>query len=148
MDDDRLIRKTLRLILENAGYAVAEAPDGIEALEALRTSSQRMAVILDWRMPRLDGIGVLRTLAETPLLARHHAYLMLTVASDEFPSETIEALPGLDVSVMAKPFDMDKLLDAITEMSHRLETDDELINGATGGDASIQDKRQHQPSQG
>src|SRR5690348_5185506 len=51
-DDDKVTRDTVRDILEDAGYrSILEAPDGQHALDILRTSTQRLVVILDWLMP-------------------------------------------------------------------------------------------------
>ena len=59
VDDDTAIRQMLRLVLEDEGYAVREAMDGIEALAALRVSARPLVVLLDLMMPRLGGDGVL-----------------------------------------------------------------------------------------
>ncbi len=63
VDDERSIRRTLREILEYEGYAVEEAVDGEEALQKLREGRYDL-VLLDIKMPRRDGMEVLRTLAE------------------------------------------------------------------------------------
>ena len=54
-DDDRLVRMTLRKILESAGYAAFEAKDGAEALEIYRKRRPDL-VILDIVMPIKDGV--------------------------------------------------------------------------------------------
>jgi DNA-binding response OmpR family regulator len=54
-DDDRLVRITLRKILESAGYAAFEAKDGAEALEIYRKRRPDL-VILDIVMPIKDGV--------------------------------------------------------------------------------------------
>ena len=54
-DDDRLVRITLRKILESAGYAVFEAKDGAEAIEVFRKRRPDL-VILDIVMPIKDGV--------------------------------------------------------------------------------------------
>lgn len=61
VDDSPAIRKITRRILESAGLAVAEATDGLDALEKCE---QRMpdAVIVDWDMPRMSGIEFIRAL--------------------------------------------------------------------------------------
>jgi DNA-binding response OmpR family regulator len=58
-DDDADIRDLVTLKLEQAGYAVQSVGDGVSALEAIRTSQPRLA-ILDVMMPGLSGIDVLR----------------------------------------------------------------------------------------
>jgi two-component system chemotaxis response regulator CheY len=54
-DDDRLVRITLRKILESAGYTVFEAKDGAEAIEVFRKRRPDL-VILDIVMPIKDGV--------------------------------------------------------------------------------------------
>ncbi|CAM3253840.1 sigma-54-dependent transcriptional regulator [Rhodothermus bifroesti] len=63
VDDERSIRRTLREILEYEGYAVEEAVDGEEALQKVREGRYDL-VLLDIKMPRRDGMEVLRTLSE------------------------------------------------------------------------------------
>jgi two-component system, chemotaxis family, chemotaxis protein CheY len=54
-DDDRLVRITLRKILESAGYTVFEAKDGADAIEVFRKRRPDL-VILDIVMPIKDGV--------------------------------------------------------------------------------------------
>ena len=61
VDDSRVIRKVARRILEEMGFEVAEAADGMEALAWCRTSMPE-AILLDWNMPVLNGIEFLRQL--------------------------------------------------------------------------------------
>lgn len=62
-DDEAEIRDVLRLYLEKDGYEVAEASDGVEAMEKLRKEKPDL-VILDIMMPGLDGYRVLRNIRE------------------------------------------------------------------------------------
>src|SRR5260221_5663693 len=59
VDDDDAIRETLRFALEDAGYQVSEAAEGMAALRLLRATRDRMWVLLDLMMPGLDGAGEL-----------------------------------------------------------------------------------------
>jgi DNA-binding NarL/FixJ family response regulator len=67
VDDQELVRAGFQLILERAGLeVVGEASDGIEALE-VAASTKPDVVLMDVRMPRLDGIeATRRLLARTP----------------------------------------------------------------------------------
>ena len=66
VDDEEHIRRILSLMLSSEGYEVAEAGDGASALE-LFASEVFDLVILDLRMPDMDGIEVLTRLrAQTP----------------------------------------------------------------------------------
>jgi two-component system chemotaxis response regulator CheY len=61
VDDSRVVRKVARRILETHGYAVSEAADGQQALEACRAGLPD-CVLLDWNMPVMDGLVFLKHL--------------------------------------------------------------------------------------
>jgi len=61
VDDEHAIRATLRMILEYEGYEVIEAANGPEALERAENSLPHL-VLLDIKMPGMDGMEVLREL--------------------------------------------------------------------------------------
>ncbi|MCA3693223.1 response regulator, partial [Aquidulcibacter sp.] len=65
VDDSRVIRKVARRILEDLSFRVEEAGDGSEALSFCR-SSMPDAILLDWNMPVMNGIDVLRHLRADP----------------------------------------------------------------------------------
>ncbi len=120
IDDDGAIREVLREALEEEGYEVAEASDGVAGLEALRASQERMIVLLDQLMPRLDGVGVLRAIQSNPLLARRHAYILLTARS-RISLPMRELATALAVPIVRKPFDLETLFQSIAQAARRLE---------------------------
>ena len=61
VDDSRVIRKVARRILEDLGFEIAEAADGMEALAWCRAAMPD-AILLDWNMPVMNGIDFLRRL--------------------------------------------------------------------------------------
>ena len=73
-DDKPTNRELIRTVLENLGYDVSEAADGIEAVRVARELHPDL-IILDLHMPGIDGFGVLAELrrdggfAETPIMA-------------------------------------------------------------------------------
>src|SRR5215510_15048599 len=60
VDDEQNIRQMIRLTLETAGYEVAEAEEGIEAFAILGGDSRWNLVMLDYRLPVMEGTEVLR----------------------------------------------------------------------------------------
>ena len=65
VDDSRVIRKVARRIIEDMGFEVAEAADGMEALAWCRAAMPE-AILLDWNMPVMNGIDFLRQLRAEP----------------------------------------------------------------------------------
>ncbi len=64
IDDDHLFRESLSLNLAEEGYAVTGFPDGESAMKHLGTDESAAVVLLDWRMPGLDGLEVLQRMRE------------------------------------------------------------------------------------
>ena len=62
IDDEEHIRRMMRLTLEAAGYEVGEAPDGTEGVRVFDDGSNWSLVVLDQRMPGMDGLETLREL--------------------------------------------------------------------------------------
>ena len=70
IDDEENIRRVSRLTLQAAGYEVGEAIDGERGLEAFGDGSGWDAVLLDQRMPGIDGLETLRRINERDATAR------------------------------------------------------------------------------
>lgn len=64
IDDEENIRRVMRLTLQAAGYEVGEASDGEGGLEAFGDGTSWNSVLLDQRMPGMDGLEVLRHIKE------------------------------------------------------------------------------------
>jgi PAS domain S-box-containing protein len=63
VDDEESIRKSTRMLLEEFGFEVIVARDGVEGVEAFRRDAHRIgAVLLDLTMPRMDGVETLQEL--------------------------------------------------------------------------------------
>lgn len=122
VDDDEPTRETLRVMLEDAGYAVAEAPDGQAALEMLRSTPYHAIVLFDLLMPVLDGIGFLREVRDDERLAKRHGYILLTANRQALRSDSKELITSLAVTVVQKPFDIDPLLRQIANVEQALPT--------------------------
>ena len=85
IDDEENIRRVTRLTLLAAGYEVGEAADGERGLEAFGDGSVWDAVLLDQRMPGMDGLETLRHINERDATARvimATAYASIELAVD------------------------------------------------------------------
>jgi len=63
VDDDEVIRESLAFCLQQEGYQVTEATDGLDALEKIKLSHYHI-IILDLKMPDMDGTKVLQKIKE------------------------------------------------------------------------------------
>ena len=124
VDDDDLFRESLGLNLAEEGYEVVDFDSGESALEYLLTGDSADAVLLDWRMPGLDGLGVLRSLRqrriETPVI-------FLTVLSDEIYEEAALKWGAVDF------IDKSRRLSIILQRL-KLITEGAKPSGASGGE--------------
>ena len=103
VDDSRVIRKVARRILEELGFDIAEASDGLEALAWCRAVMPD-AVLLDWNLPVMSGLEFLKALRQEPG-GDKPTVVFCTVENDiERIREAIDA--GADEYIM-KPFDGD-----------------------------------------
>lgn len=113
VDDEQAARDALRRGLRFNGYEVAVAQDGVEALDAIANQRPDL-VVLDIMMPKLDGIGVCRTLREegdrTPVL-------MLTAR--DAVSDRVAGLDAGADDYLPKPFALEELLARVRSLLRR-----------------------------
>ncbi|WP_086619961.1 response regulator [Erythrobacter tepidarius] len=105
VDDSRVIRKVSRHILETLGFAVHEAENGKEALDACAAAMPDV-VLLDWNMPVMTGIEFLMHLRQRPDGDKPKVVFCTTENDVAHIRQAIEA--GADEYVM-KPFDHETL---------------------------------------
>jgi two-component system NtrC family response regulator/two-component system response regulator HydG len=99
VDDEPNARGALRTILGEEGYAVSEAGDGVEALSVLRDVGADL-VLADVRMPRMDGLTLLRESRENGIDA---AFVVMTAfGSIEM---AVEAMRAGAENFLVKPLD-------------------------------------------
>lgn len=97
VDDDDLFRESIAHNLSDAGFAVTELADGPSALRYLLDEGEADLVILDWKMPEMNGIEVLRRMREANL---GMPVVFLTSLSDQIYEEA--ALMGGAVDFVEK----------------------------------------------
>ena len=101
VDDEPAIREIVATLLEDEGYLVRHARDGMEALAAMDDDRIDL-VVSDVVMPRLDGAAMVRRL-------RHRGYLIPVVLMSAVYADV--DLPG--VRFVPKPFEIDRLLGTV-----------------------------------
>ncbi len=110
-EDDDIVRRQMVRLLRSDGYIVYEAARGEEALALLQAHDIDL-VLTDWKMPGMDGVGVLN------YVRMHH---------HEVPVAIVTAYPeGLDQfhpdGILVKPFNMQQLRELIRELAEKQKT--------------------------
>lgn len=111
VDDNEDSRHLIDSLLSPLGFQVELAADGDAGLAALRRA-QPALVFMDWRMPGLDGITVIRQLRAEPALAQPRVVMMTAHAFEEERREALDA--GAD-EFMCKPIEQDKLFQVLEQ---------------------------------
>jgi two-component system, NtrC family, response regulator HydG len=107
VDDDPGVRYTLREILSSEGLEVDEAADGVEGL-ARYDAAPAPLVLTDLRMPRLDGMGLLRELAR-----RSPAPRVVLITAHGSERDAVEAIKAGAYDYFKKPFETEELLGVV-----------------------------------
>jgi len=106
IDDDAGIRTVLAEVLSRCGYQVQEAPDGFWVSRALQAGAFSFdLVVLDWKMPGLDGLAVLQQLRT---FAPETLVILISIAADD--QLRLEALSLGAFDVLRKPMNFGVLV--------------------------------------
>ena len=108
VDDDAVLRRVVRAVLEADGFRVLEAHDGEQGLK-LAASERPSVVILDVMMPGLDGVEVCRRIDH-----QSTKVLMLTAIGDV--TTEVASLEAGARGYLTKPFSSMELLDRVEEL--------------------------------
>jgi len=103
IDDERSIRKTLKEILEYEKYKVDTAESGMDALELLKDSDYDV-ILLDIKMPQLDGMEVLEE------IRKNYDTPVIMISGHGTIETAVEALKNGAYDYIAKPLDLNRLL--------------------------------------
>ena len=85
VDDDAAVRRSIARFLEFEGFVVVEAGNGLEALNYLRTGAGASVIVLDLRMPVMDGWAFRREQRLDPRLEHIPVVVMSGADADRFP---------------------------------------------------------------
>lgn len=114
VDDDRNILTSVTIALESEGFIVRSYPDGQKAYDALKAKPADLAV-LDIKMPRMDGMELLRRLREFSEMP-----VIFLTSKDEEIDELLGLRMGAD-DYIAKPFSQRLLIERIRSLLRRSE---------------------------
>lgn len=123
VDDDQLMRRSVSIGLQDAGYSTETAGSGEEALEKAR-GVQPQLVLLDIGLPGMDGLETLRALQQSL-----GAPVIFVTARRRELDEIVGLELGAD-DYVTKPFDMDVLLARVKAVLRRAAASGERSNAA------------------
>ena len=129
VEDEEAIRDLIRINLTAAGFSCEEAEDGLQALAKAKAARPDL-ILLDWMLPGLDGLGVLRKLKADPALSSVPV-LMVTAKSEE--NDVVLGLEMGASDYVTKPFSNKVLIARIRALLRRGEEDppEEIIRYAS-----------------
>ena len=114
VEDEQILNSAYKIILEKAGFEAKVAFDGEEALQILN-QYEPAVILLDLKMPNLDGIGFLR---EYNVKQHHHKTKIVVFSNFDLQQEIDEAYElGADKYVLksgASPDDLVKIVNELT----------------------------------
>jgi len=129
VDDEEAIRRSAGFMLKTSGYAVSTYASGDAFLQEAR-DAEPGCVLLDVRMPGMDGLEVQKAMAE-----RGIAMPVVVLTGHGDITVAVRAMKSGAVDFIEKPFEKAVLLTAITAAFERL--DDASARAARAGDAAI-----------
>jgi sigma-B regulation protein RsbU (phosphoserine phosphatase) len=106
-EDDRTSHRVLQAVLEKVGYAVQSTWNGIEAWQNLQSPEHSRLAVIDWMMPELDGVELVRRVRANQTLSSLYVILLTAKGAKEDLIAGLEA--GAD-DYITKPFDREELL--------------------------------------
>jgi len=131
VDDDREIRETVVLALEDVGYTVSQASDGQAAISYLQQTDTPHVVILDSFMPIMNGEEFLQTVLHDLHMKTHHTFIYMTARVQRPDSTMAEMLTTHGIPLISKPFDLDMLLDTVATSVQHLATLDSTSSSSS-----------------
>jgi DNA-binding NtrC family response regulator len=117
-DDELNLRKVLGAILLRDGYEVLEARDGEEALRQVAANPGIAALITDLRMPRLDGMGLLRR-----IVAEHPDVPVIMITAHGSVDSAVEAVKLGAFDYIEKPFEQSQIQQVVAKALKQHELD-------------------------
>ncbi|MHC5934555.1 response regulator [Nostoc sp.] len=112
VDDDANIRELLRQQLENEGYNVWEAKDGVDAIDQIKTAPPDL-ILLDVMMPQINGFDVAAVLKNNPQTANIPIIILSIIENRERGYQI-----GID-RYLTKPINSEKLLNEVSSMLYQ-----------------------------
>lgn len=124
-EDEIISRRVLQSHLTKWGYEVLATTDGEEAWQVLQSDDPPKLAILDWMMPKMDGVEVSRRLRAAK--DREYVYILLLTAKGQ-KEDVIAGLEAGADDYLTKPFDAHELQARVRAGARIIHLQDELIH--------------------
>jgi CheY-like chemotaxis protein len=111
VDDDEVIREMVMMLLENEGWQVRQAGSGQECLNQLRQGFRGL-ILMDIRMPGMDGWETVRAIAQEGLFTGNLIYM---VTGEAKPNLTADGLQEYVLDYLVKPFHPGQLVKSVRQ---------------------------------
>lgn len=111
VDDSRAMRMVVSRIVSRLGFDTVEAEHGQAALDAIAAGPVPQLALIDWNMPVMDGLTLVKTLRGDPG-TRGITLMMVTTESEQ--SQIVRALAAGAHEYLIKPFTEDALVDKLS----------------------------------
>lgn len=133
VDDEKSMRDVLAIMLKRAGYAVTEAGDGEEAIGLVQKDIYDL-VITDLKMPKADGLEVLKAVKE-----HSPGTVVLMITAFASPESAVEAMKRGAFDYLTKPFQVDEAQLIIRNAleRRRLSNENTLLKRELAGQATF-----------
>lgn len=133
-EDEPVTLGILARALASAGYDVSTVADGLAALKALRAADAPLLAVLDWVMPGLDGVNVIRQVRSVPTTPA--PYLIILTAKDEL-EDVLEALESGANDFVIKTHDIRELVSRVRVGERILGLQSELARRAQEAEQAL-----------
>lgn len=121
IEADEPTREVVRFLLTDEGFEVIEAGNGLKGKAMLESAPERLIVLLDHRLPVIDGCDLLTIVAQDDDLRARHTFIMMAASPRHAVDDCGDALDDLDAPIVPKPFSIDELVAAVKDAQQRLE---------------------------
>jgi two-component system, chemotaxis family, chemotaxis protein CheY len=111
VDDSKAIRVVLKKMLAEGGFDdLAEASHGKEALDVLQNEPQPDVILVDWNMPEMNGLELIRAVRGMP---QHRRVPIVMVTTETEYEQVVRALAAGANEYVMKPFTKDIIMDKL-----------------------------------
>jgi CheY-like chemotaxis protein len=138
-EDDLQAGRALTFLLQRHGYEVIAVSDGQAALEVLMSANSPALVLLDWEMPRLDGLHVVRAVRTLP--EHRYTYVIMVTARDAQADVLTAFAAGVD-DYLSKPVDLAQLVARLRGGERVLALEDRLAARVAELERTLDEVRQ------